>query len=76
MIVVLDASAAIKIVFQQTSSKTLSDYLKKADWVIAPDIFVSEVTNVFRKYHQFEDLPLNISENYMNKTIKLIYDFI
>ncbi len=76
MIVVLDASAAIKIVFQQTSSKTLSDYLKKADWVIAPDIFVSEVTNVFWKYHQFEDLPLNISENYMNKTIVLIDDFI
>ena len=76
MIVVLDASAAIKIVFQQTPSKTLSDYLKKADWVIAPDIFVSEVTNVFWKYHQFEDLPLNISENYMNKTIKLIDDFI
>jgi len=76
VIVVLDAGAAIKIVFQQTSSKTLSDYLKRADWVIAPDIFVSEVTNVFWKYHQFEDLPLNISENYMNKTIKLIDDFI
>ena len=76
MIVVLDASAAIKIILQQTSVKPLSDYLKKADWVIAPDIFVSEITNVFWKYHQFEDLPLNISENYMNKTIKLIDDFI
>lgn len=76
MIVVLDASAAIKIIFQQTSIKYLSDYLKKADWVIAPDIFVSEVTNVFWKYHQFEDLPLDISENFMNKSIKLIDDFI
>jgi predicted nucleic acid-binding protein len=76
VIVVLDASAAIKIIFQQTSIKYLSDYLKKADWVIAPDIFVSEVTNVFWKYHQFEDLPLDISENFMNKSIKLIDDFI
>jgi predicted nucleic acid-binding protein len=76
VIVVLDASAAIKMVFQHTSIKTLSGYLKKADWVIAPDIFISEVTNVFWKYHQFEDLPLNISENYMNKTVKLVDDFI
>ncbi len=61
MIVVLDASAAIKIVFQQSSIKTLSEYLKKTDWVIAPDIFISEITNVFWKYHQFENLPLDIS---------------
>ena len=76
MIAVLDAGAAIKIVFQESSVKTLSEYLKRADWVIAPDIFVSEVTNVFWKYHQFEDLPLNICENFLNKTIALIDDFI
>lgn len=76
MIAVLDASAAIKVIFQQTSIKALSDYLKRADWVIAPDIFVSEATNVFWKYHQFEDLPLNICESSLNKTIALVDDFI
>jgi predicted nucleic acid-binding protein len=76
VIAVLDASAAIKIIFQQTSIKSLSEYLKRADWVIAPDIFVSEVTNTFWKYHQFEDLPLDICETSMNKTIALVDDFI
>ena len=51
MIVVLDASAAIKIILNHTSAKGFSDVLKKSDWVIAPDIFVSEVTNAFWKYH-------------------------
>jgi predicted nucleic acid-binding protein len=76
VIVVLDASAAIKIVYQQPSKEKLSQYITNADWVIVPDIFISEVTNVFWKYHQFEDLPLDISENLMNKTIRLIDDVI
>jgi len=76
MIVVLDASAAIKIIIQQDSTKALIDYLKKADWVIAPDIYVSEATNVFWKYHHFENLPLDTCENALSKTIALIDDFI
>ena len=76
MIAVLDASAAIKIVLQQTVTKKLTDYLKQADWVIAPDIFVSEVTNVFWKYHEFEDLPVKDCEYSLNKTILLIDDYI
>jgi predicted nucleic acid-binding protein len=76
VIVILDASAAIKIIIQQSSVKKLSDFFKNADWVIAPDIFISEVINVFWKYHQFEDLPLNISEDYLNKSIRLIDDYI
>ena len=76
MIVVLDASAAIKIVYHRASTKKFSETITKADWVIAPDIFISEVTNVFWKYHQFEDLPLDITEELLNKTIRLIDDVI
>ena len=76
MITLLDTSFAIKIVFQHTSIRLLLDCLQKADWVIAPDVFVSEVTNVFWKYHQFEDLPLPICENSLHQTIALIDDFI
>ena len=76
MIVVLDASAAIKIVYQHASTKKFSEVIINADWVIAPDIFISEVTNVFWKYYQFEDLPLDITENLLNKAIRLIDDVI
>lgn len=76
MIVVLDASAAIKFVIQQNFTNKFSGYIKNADWVIAPNIFISEVTNVFWKYHQFDDLPLDITESLMNKTMRLIDDVI
>jgi len=76
MIVVLDASAAIKTVYNQTTTKKISEIITNADWVIAPDIYISEVTNVYWKYHQFEDLPLDVSEILMNKTIRLIDDVI
>ena len=76
MIVVLDASAAIKLVYQFPSLKKFSEAVTNAAWVIAPDIFVSEVTNAYWKYHQFEDLPLDITEELLNKTIRLIDDVI
>ena len=76
MIIVLDASAAIKIINQKKSTKKFSEYIINADWVIAPDIFISEVTNVYWKYHQFENLPSEMSENLLNKTIRLVDDVI
>ena len=76
MIVVLDASAAVKIVHQEPATKKFSEYIINADWVIAPDIYISEVTNVFWKYHQFEALPLDICENLLNKSVRLIDDVI
>jgi predicted nucleic acid-binding protein len=76
VIVILDASAAVKIVLQQKPIKPLLDVLKDADWVIAPDIYISEVSNVYWKYHQFEDLPMNLCEESLKRTIGLIDDFI
>jgi len=76
VIVILDASAAVKIVNQQKEIKSYLDILKDADWVIAPDIFVSEVSNVFWKYHQFDDMTMNICEHSLKSTIGLVDDFI
>lgn len=76
MIVVLDASAAISIALQQDVSEPVMEYIKNANWVIAPDLFVSEVTNVFWKYHHFESLPLEISEIGLDNAISLVDDFI
>ena len=72
MICILDASAAIEIALNKPKSKRLENYLKKADWIIAPDIFISEVANTFWKYHQFEDLPIDICEDLFNKLLSPI----
>lgn len=52
------------------------EMLAEADWVIAPDIFISESTNVFWKYYQFDELPMEICETTLERTIGLIDSFI
>jgi len=72
----LDTSAAIEIALDRPKSAALSDMLSQAKWVISPDLFISEATNVFWKYHQHENLPLEICETTLDMTLGLIDDFI
>lgn len=53
MTVILDASGAVEIALGNKNATLYLSHLKKADIIIAPDIFVSEVTNVFWKYRKF-----------------------
>lgn len=76
MIVILDASAAANVVLNSKLANTFNTSLKKADWVIAPDLFVSEISNVFWKYHRFEKLSQSECEVFINNGIQLIDDFI
>ena len=52
MIAVLDVSAAIEILLQKKKKEVFNDIFKKASWVIAPDLFVSEISNVLWKYYK------------------------
>ena len=76
MIAVLDASAAIEIVLQRKSGDKLAGFLKKADWVLAPYLFISEVANVFWKYHTFADLSFHECEKRLEQAIALPDNFI
>lgn len=76
MIAVLDASAAIGVSLQKPGSKKIEEVITSAEWTIAPDLFVSEVTNVFWKYHQFEDLPLDNCTYALQTSISLVDDLI
>lgn len=51
MIIVLDTSAAVEIVLQRQRAIFLGKNVVQADWIIAPTLFISEVTNVFWKYY-------------------------
>ncbi len=50
MIVVVDASAAVEVVLDRSRAEELRSYLEEADYVIAPDLYVSEVANALWKY--------------------------
>ena len=50
MIVVVDASAAVEVILDRPRAEELRSYLEEADYVIAPDLYVSEVANALWKY--------------------------
>jgi len=71
LIIILDASAAIKIVLQRKNSKTFENYLTESDWIMAPGLFIAEVSNVFWKYYKFGNLPLEQCEKAIEYAVDL-----
>ena len=76
MITVLDASAAIEIVMGRKSGNKLSKYVLEADWVIAPTLFISEVTNTIWKYQKLADFPYRSCEKALEQALALPDDFV
>ena len=59
MRLVLDASAAVRLVLRGEQSAGLLAALDKAAVVTAPGLFVAEVANALRKYHRNGNLSLD-----------------
>ncbi len=54
MIAVLDANAAVRLALGQDNHEIASKTLKEAEWVVAPSIYIYEISNAMWKYHQAE----------------------
>jgi hypothetical protein len=52
MIAILDVSAAIEIILKKSKKELFDSHYRNAKWVIAPDLFVSEISNVLWKYYK------------------------
>ncbi len=76
MIAVLDTTVAVEIVLQRDSAAQFGEIVKKADWVIAPTLFISEVTNVFWKYQKLVDYPYAACEKNIEQAIALPDDYL
>jgi predicted nucleic acid-binding protein len=76
MIAVLDASAAIEIALQREKAQKFTPHVAAADWVIAPTLFIAEVTNVFWKYQKYADVPFLACEQGIEQAMSLPDDFI
>ncbi len=74
MIVILDVSAAIEILLKKKDK--FNEYFEKADWVISPDLFVSEITNVLWKYYRAKVLTHEECIRYVEDGINMVDDFI
>jgi len=69
---VLDASAAVGIATGRATANPLRLALPEADEVLAPGLFVAEVTNTIWKYHEFSDLTQGTGDSLLEKAIGLV----
>lgn len=76
MIVVLDVSAAIEIVLKKDKKELFNTVYKDASWVIAPDLYVSEITNVLWKYYKEKVITHEDCIQYVQDGIDMVDDFI
>ena len=71
MIAILDASAAVDVVLNPSKADAIEPLMSDAEWVLAPTLFVSEVTNVFWKYYTFHDVSMEVCEKGMARALAL-----
>jgi predicted nucleic acid-binding protein len=72
MIKVLDVSAAIEILFQKEKSEKFSDEFNSGSWIIAPDLYVSEISNVVWKYYKAKVITHDECIQYVDDGINMI----
>ncbi len=76
MIAVLDVSAAIEILLKKGKKELFDASFQGADWVLAPDLFVPEITNVLWKYHKAKVIDHEECVQLVGDGIEMIDDFI
>ncbi len=76
MIVVIDVSAAIEIILQKQKRDLFNSKYKEASWVLAPDLYVSELSNVLWKYYKAKVISHEDCIQYVEDGINMIDDFI
>lgn len=76
MICVLDASAAIEVFLSRPKCKELRESLASANLVVSPDLFCSEITNVFWKLRRSNQLSREDCESGVNTCLELVDDLV
>ena len=76
MKVVLDANCAIEIALNKKEGERLKARLDQADQVLAPDLLVPEFVNTLWKYHQFDQLSLELCDEALTCLLDLVDTFV
>ena len=75
MTAVLDVSAAIEILLQKEKKELFNATYEKASWVIAPDLYIAEISNVLWKYYKSGLISHMECIQYVEDGIDLIDDY-
>ena len=76
MRIVLDTSAAMGIIMRAQSWELYEKTVREADWVEAPDLFVSEAANTCWKYFKLGNLSLEACEKALERAVGLPDEFV
>ena len=76
MSLVLDASAAVELVMARPRRSSIGAVIKQSDWVLAPSLFVYEVTNALWKYHRLAGVELTELQLALEQAIALANELI
>jgi len=76
MIVVLDPSAAVDLVLNKGDHEFIRENVKKAQSVISPDLFISEITNVAWKYVKLAGFSKEQAVSLAENALQMIDAFI
>ena len=76
MISILDVSGAIQIILEKEKAEKFDRAINESDWVIAPDLYVSEISNVLWKYHKAKIISHDNCIQYVEDGIRMIDDYI
>lgn len=76
MIIVLDVSAAIEIIFQREKKDKFKNVYNQGNWIIAPNLFIAEITNVLWKYFKAGVITHVDCIQYVQDGLNMVDDFI
>ena len=76
MIVVIDVSGVMEILFSREKADKFNSVLQDATSIVTPDLYVSELTNTLWKYHTAKIRTKEECVKYIKKGIEFINTFI
>lgn len=75
MTIVCDVSAAISLLMGGERSDQIAEILKNADRVIAPELFIAELSNTLWKYTRFQEMSPETAKDMQLNGIRMIHEF-
>jgi predicted nucleic acid-binding protein len=76
MIVVPDVSGMIQVLLNEEKAAKFNPLLDAASLIMAPDLYVSELTNMLWKYYRIKKLPKAECERHIQVGIGMVDEFV
>jgi len=73
---VLDASAALEVVFERRFCESIFDILTESETIIAPDLYHAEIGNALWRNVMVGSINFEVAREYYDKAVGLVEKFV